>query len=73
MDKRQQAMTELRNAVKRSSWRYADIAAGAGVSSSWIGDVLRGNYPHYGANWLPRNIARELVRLGFIVPDSLVS
>lgn len=69
--KRKKAMTQLRDAVKTSGWCYADIAQAAGVGPGWVGKVLRGHYPHYEANKLPRNIRLALQDRGFEVPEIL--
>jgi len=69
--KRKKAMAQLRDAVKTSVWCYTDIAQTVGVSSGWIGKVLRGHYPHHDANKLPKNIRVALQNLGFDIPEIL--
>lgn len=69
--RRKKAMTQLKDTVRASVWCYADIARSAGVSPGWVGEVLRGHYPHYNANRLPKNIGLALQRFGFDVPEIL--
>ena len=72
--RREVALLDLRNAVKRDphlSYRW--VANIAGVSTGWVGEVLRGNYPHYGACLLPKNIRLALETCGLSVPECLVT
>lgn len=73
IEERRQALDALRASIKKSPFRYADIAACADVSANWVGVVMRGNYPHYGACLLPKNIRVALEGYRFNIPESLVT
>jgi hypothetical protein len=45
---RREAMAELKKAVIER-FSQAQLARWVGCSPSWAGQVLRGNYPYYGA------------------------
>jgi len=64
---RRSLLDQLRAEVKASRFTYADIAQSAGVSSGWVGEVLRGNYPYRDACQLPKNIADSLAYHGLKV------
>ena len=68
---REEAMDKLRQSVKDSRFTYGDIAHYNQKSNSWVGEVLRGNYPYRGANLLPKWIVSWLERFGFEVPHML--
>ena len=72
-EERKQALDALRSEIKKSPFRYADIAACADTSPGWVGVVLRGNYPYYGACRLPKNIRVALEGYRFTVPEILVT
>jgi hypothetical protein len=67
---RREAMAELKKAVA-ARFSQADLARWVGCSPSWVGTVLRGGYPWYGAAYLPKNIRVTLENLGISVPDCL--
>jgi hypothetical protein len=67
---RREAMAELKKAVS-ARFSQADIARWVGCSPSWVGQVLRGNYPWYGGAYLPKNIRVTLENLGISAPDCL--
>lgn len=71
--KRKLALDKLRTSVKKSRFTYSDIAQSIGVSTGWVGNVLRGNYPSYKAHFLPKNIRVALEKLNFDIAKILVT
>lgn len=68
---REVVITKLRTEVKKRKVTYATIGGAVGKSASWVGEVMRGNYPYYDSCQLPENIADALSQRGFDVPDVL--
>jgi hypothetical protein len=67
---RREERLKLKKAVS-ARFSQADLARWVGCSPSWVGQVLRGNYPWYGGAYLPKNIRVKLEDLGISVPDCL--
>lgn len=70
---RKPLLDTLRAQVKASRTTYGDIAFATGKTTGWVGEVLRGNYPHRGACMLPKGIADALAERGFTVPPEIGS
>jgi hypothetical protein len=49
-------LPRLRAALKALSISQAEFARRCGRSASWIGQVLRGHYPHYDAGGCPKGV-----------------
>lgn len=54
LEDRCRKLPELRLAVKKAHYTFAAIGRATDRSASQIGSILRGNYPYYGANKLPK-------------------
>lgn len=70
-EKREAMLAELRLAVKASSYTYKDLARSTSNTPGFIGQQLRGHFPHYGACYVTRKLATALISRGFDVPDDI--
>jgi hypothetical protein len=65
----EQEMAIVRTQLKGRRITYAMIAHNCHKTAGWVGEVLRGNFPHYHAYHMPKNIAVAIERLGIELPE----